>query len=93
MILIYLQVISLVDMNCAETMHALKLVSDLLVAGVYVVFAYSGHGCRIHTDYIIPVDASYPIDPVQCIACDTVCEHLQSKLCRVFLIMNCCRSV
>lgn len=74
-------------------MHALKSVKDLLVAGVYVVCVYSGHGCTIQTtNFIIPVDAHTPINPSQCIAHDTVCEYLQSKLCRVFLIMNCCSS-
>ena len=74
-------------------MMALEFITNMLVPGAYVVFAYSGHGCNLrNTDYIIPIDAHCPIDPHQCVASATVCEHLQLKLCRVFLLMNCCRS-
>ena len=89
----FFQVFSLVNLSCDETMRALHLICDLLVAGVYVVFAYTGHGCNIgNADYILPIDAHHPVDLNQCIASVTVCERLQSKLCRVFMIMNCCRT-
>ena len=83
----------LVNLRNDETMNALKIFIDLLVAGVYAVFAYVGHGCSLHgNDYIIPIDAHNPIKPSDCIAIATVSELLQSKLCRVFLIINCCRN-
>ena len=87
------QVFSLVNLSCRETMSMLKLVSDMLVAGAYVVFAYTGHGCNVgNTDYIVPVDAHDPVNPNECVASSTISEYLQSKLCRVFMIMNCCRT-
>ena len=77
---------------CAETNSALKFITEMLVPGAYVVFAYSGHGCNCgNTDYIIPIDAPRETDINMYIASSTVCEQLQSKLCRVFLLMNCCR--
>ena len=81
------------NMSCDETMSALRVISDLLVAGVYVVFWYTGHGFNIgNTDYILPVDAHNPINPHQCIAIATISDLLQSKLCRVFVFFNCCRT-
>lgn len=85
------QVFSLVNLKCNEMMAALRNFYNLLVPGVYAVFAYTGHGCTYQNiNYLIPVDA-HGADPDQCISTATVFDSLQRHLCRVFVFLDCCR--
>lgn len=69
----------------------LQIFCDLLVPGVYVIFAFTGHGCvHQNVNYFIPVNA-HGSDPRQCISSVTVSNNLQQRLCRVFKFLDCCR--
>ena len=82
---------SLVNLKYHEMVTVLQIFCDLLVPGVYVIFAFTGHGCvHQNVNYFIPVDA-HGSNPRQCISSVTVSNNLQQQLCRVFKFLDCCR--
>jgi len=84
-------VFSLVNLKYDEMMTVLQNLYNLLMPGIYAIFAYIGHGCTYqNVNYLIPVDAHGP-NPSQCISSAAISDNLQRHLCRVFMFLDCCR--
>lgn len=90
------KVISLVNLRHSEIMNALEEFYKMLaVPGIYALFYYSGHGFRVQEgrNYIVPVDATKPLQLDHNIYVDGIIKQMQEKYSRAFVILDCCRSV
>ena len=68
---------------------------QLLSAGVYGLFYYTGHGFSVgKMSYLMPVDSrSGDCDANECIGSDWITRAMQETLCRAVIILDCCRVI
>ena len=86
------KVFAFFDLRYNEVMEALEKICRKLDAGMYVLLYYSGHGFQHqNVDYIMPVDASFPIQCDACISVDHITYKLQKTKSKVFVFFDCCR--
>ena len=90
------KVISLVNLRYSEIMKALEVFYEMLaIPGMYALFYYSGHGFRTLAgrNYLVPVDATKPLQLQHNIYVEDIIGKMQQKLSRAFIIVDCCRTV
>ena len=86
------KVFAFFDLKFNEVMEVLAKICCTLDAGMYVLLYYSGHGFQHqNVDYIMPVDASFPIQCGGCISVDNITFRLQKTKSKVFLFFDSCR--
>ena len=77
-------------------MNALEVFYQMLaVPGIYALFYYSGHGFKTPwgRNYIVPVDATLPLDLEHNIRVDGIIRNMQQKFSRAVVILDSCRTV
>ena len=82
------------DLSCVDMMRVFEEFCSLIHTwGMYVVFYYSGHGFDYqNVEYLMPVDATIPLECDKCISADYVTCCLQKTLSKVFVFLDCCRT-
>ena len=87
------KVISLIDLTFEEMRRALDQFYEMLtVSGVYALFYYSGHGFSyLNNAFLMPVDATLPLNTAHNIQADEVSGKMQRRLSRALLVLDCCQ--